>query len=107
MKKTFVYVLCAALVALACVSPASLSTVEAAPTPKTPSAGPAISSITTNASSYLDGIVPRFARFEITFQVDTIAQNLQLPYDANPPPGVAPGVGVTVNALCAFPCSAS
>jgi len=60
--------------------------------------GPTIHSITTNAADYPNGQIPTFEKFEITFQVDTVAQNLQLPYDAAPPPGVAPGQGVSVDA---------
>lgn len=58
----------------------------------------AIHGITTNAAGYPGEIVPRYEKFEITFQVDTTAQNLQLPYDATPPAGIAPGIGITVNA---------
>lgn len=60
---------------------------------------PVIHTITTNAADYLDEKIPQFAKFELTFTVDTIATNLQWPYDASPPTGVQPGIGVTVNAL--------
>jgi len=63
------------------------------------SAGPMIYEVTTNVSSYPDGVVAQYAKFEITFQVDTSAENLQLPFDENPPSGVQPGVGITVDAL--------
>lgn len=62
-------------------------------------AGPDIREITTNASDYLNGQIPRYEKFEITFQVDTVAENLQLPYDPTPPPGIRPELGITVNAL--------
>jgi hypothetical protein len=62
-------------------------------------AGPAIYNITTNASDYPSGQIPRYEKFEITFQVDTIAENPQLPYDPIPPSGIKPGIGITVDAL--------
>jgi hypothetical protein len=40
-----------------------------------------------------------FRKLEITFQVDTAAQNLQLPYDATPPVGIQPEFGVSVDGL--------
>ncbi len=55
--------------------------------------------VSTNAASYPNGQIPQYEKFEINFQVDTAAKNLQWPYDAAPPPGVEPGAGVTVNAL--------
>lgn len=61
--------------------------------------GPAISDITTNQDVYPQGQIPRYSKFEITFQVDSSAENVQLPYDAEPPPGIEPGVGVSVDAL--------
>lgn len=56
-------------------------------------AAPSISNISVNTSN-----IPRYEKFEITFAVNTVAQNLFLPYDPNPPQGVAPGQGVTVDA---------
>lgn len=55
--------------------------------------------VTTNLADYPNGQVPRYGKFEATFQVDTVAENLQLPYDATPPPGLKPAMGITVNAL--------
>jgi len=67
---------------------------------KSPDPGePSIGSIITNSSDYSLGQIPRYQKFEITFNVDIVAQNLQLPYDPAPPAGLAPGIGVTVNAL--------
>jgi hypothetical protein len=60
---------------------------------------PVISDITTNALDYPEGKIPRYAKFEITFQVETAAQNYQLPYDPNPPQGITPEIGVSVEAL--------
>jgi hypothetical protein len=63
------------------------------------SAGPTIREITTNLGGYPAGLVPRYEKLEITFQVDTVAENLQLPFDAAPPPGIAAGLGISVDAL--------
>lgn len=57
--------------------------------------GPPISQVTTNATT-----VERYEKFEITFDIaTTTATTLDLPYDPNPPPGVTPGTGITVEAL--------
>jgi hypothetical protein len=61
--------------------------------------GPKIQNVATNLSEYSQNHIPRYKKFEITFEVDTTASNLQLPYDVNPPPGIDPGIGVTVEAL--------
>jgi hypothetical protein len=54
-----------------------------------------ISGLTASATS-----VPLYAKLELTFNVDnTVATNLQFPYDPAPPSGVAAGIGVTVQAL--------
>jgi hypothetical protein len=63
-----------------------------------PTTGSRISAVSTNSSSYPNGKIPRFNKFEITFQVTTSATNLQIPFDPASPPGVAGGKGVTVNA---------
>lgn len=43
--------------------------------------------------------MPRYEKLELAFQVaNTVAANLQLPYDSTPPPGVEPGVGISVDA---------
>lgn len=60
--------------------------------------GPTIHSVETNAGSYPGGIIPRHDKFEITFQIESVAQNLQMPYDAAPPAGIDPEIGITVNA---------
>ncbi len=60
--------------------------------------GPAIRDITTNLATYAGAEIPQFEKFEITFQVDTTAQNLQLPFDETPPPGLEPGLGISVDA---------
>jgi len=43
--------------------------------------------------------VARYEKFEAEFDVQTIAQYPDLPYDASPPPGLMPGMGVTVDVL--------
>jgi len=63
-----------------------------------PGDGPPISDISTNESDYPDSNVPRYSKLEITFQVDSNAANYQLPYDASPPSGITPKVGVSVDA---------
>ncbi len=58
-----------------------------------------ISQPTTNSGSYPGGTVPKYEKFEITFQINgSTAQNYQLPYDSNPPAGIESGTGITVNA---------
>jgi len=44
-----------------------------------------------------EGLVALYGKFEKSFQVDTVADNLQMPYDATPPAGVTPEQGVTVD----------
>jgi len=38
-------------------------------------------------------------KFEVQFNVQTSATNLDMPYDTAPPPGVQAGIGITVNGL--------
>ncbi len=64
-----------------------------------PQSAPLISGVTTNLATYPQGQVPRYEKFELTFAVATRAENPQLPYDPLPPPGIRPGLGITVNAL--------
>ena len=61
--------------------------------------GPLIDSITTNLTDYSNNQVPRYKKFEVTFNLSTAAKDLQFPYDSNPPAGIEAGSGVTVNAL--------
>ena len=50
-----------------------------------------ISQVTDNRADYLNGQIPTYEKFEVTFQVDnTAAGNFQLPYDPNPPAGIDP-----------------
>jgi len=64
--------------------------------------GPAVREINTNLEDYPNGQVPRYEKLELTFEVDTLAENPQLPHDAAPPPGVEPEIGVSVDALFTF-----
>lgn len=64
-----------------------------------PGGGPVIGPIATNLADYPAGQVPRYEKLELTFDVDTVAKNVQWPYDPAPPPGIAPGLGITVDAL--------
>lgn len=63
--------------------------------------GPRIRDVVFNidAANYSGGSVPRYEKLEITFQVDTSAVNLQLPFDPEPPAGLQPGLGISVEAL--------
>jgi hypothetical protein len=73
-------------------------TLEIEPAPSQ-SIGPEIYNIKTNVPSYLNGVIPRYELFEITFQVDTDAKNFQFPFDVSPPAGIEPEIGITINAL--------
>lgn len=72
--------------------------IHAEPSPRAGD-GPPIRDITTNATEYANGEIPRYEKFEVTFQVDSAAQNFQLPYDPTPPAGIEPGIGISVAAL--------
>ncbi len=61
--------------------------------------GSVVSNITDNIGTFPNQQVPRFAKLELTFDVDTQAPNPQFPFDPNPPPGVAAGIGVSVDGL--------
>jgi len=67
-------------------------------------AATSISSISDNRSSYTGSQIPRYNKFEITFQVQgTVAQNFHFPYDPSPPNGVDPAnpnyKGISVDGL--------
>lgn len=85
--------------ALLMLSSAPAAGSAAFPLAQTQPARPAIYEITTNLDTFPGGQVPRYEKLEITFQVDTSAANLQLPFDANPPAGIQPGAGISVDAL--------
>jgi len=62
-------------------------------------AAPSISNITDNRSSYPSNQIPKYEKFESTFDVNGIlAQNLQVPYDTSPPAGITPNIGISVDA---------
>jgi len=63
-----------------------------------------ITSISDNRLEFAGGQIPRFEKFEITFQVqNAVAQNFQLPYDPDPPEGIDSTYpkhqGISVDAL--------
>jgi len=60
---------------------------------------PFIDNVTTNLTDYPGSQVPRFEKLEVNFDVATISENPQWPYDPAPPPGIEPGLGVSVEAL--------
>jgi hypothetical protein len=60
---------------------------------------PVIKDVSTNEADFPNNQIPRYETLEITFQIDTPAENLQLPYDSTPPSGIAPEIGISVDAL--------
>jgi hypothetical protein len=68
----------------------------------THASGPTISgdSITTNLADYSDGRIPLYGKLEISFVISsTTSTNPYFPYDANTPPGVENGTGISVDAF--------
>lgn len=61
-------------------------------------ARPQIRDIEFNRQNRPERVIPRFEKLEIDFQVKTSAENLQMPYDPAPPPGLKPGTGISVDA---------
>jgi hypothetical protein len=59
---------------------------------------PTIGLISSNLADY-GGQVPRYKKLELTFDIISVANNMQWPYDPAPPAGLQPGTGITVNAL--------
>lgn len=51
------------------------------------------------AVEILTPLVPRYEKFEASFQIETDATNFSLPFDAAAPPGAPRGVGITVDGL--------
>ena len=50
------------------------------------------------------GPVQKYAKLEVAFDItDTAATNMYFPYDTNPPAGIQPGAGISVNAPSAPP----
>jgi hypothetical protein len=57
--------------------------------------GPTIADVRVNTAT-----VGRNEKFELAFDIlDTIATNLQFPYDSDPSSGVSPGIGISVDGL--------
>ena len=65
----------------------------------TSAANAAISAPTIGNVTVTTPDVARYDKFEVRFDVTTVAANPYLPFDAAPPPGVQPGQGVSVDAL--------
>ncbi len=60
--------------------------------------GPALSNIKLSSTS-----VNPFDQVAITFDLSTVAEDYLFRYDTNPPPGVKPGIGVTVEGVFTSP----
>lgn len=78
--------------------------------PKVVFAAPTIGSIQTNQSAYLNSQIPKYEKFEVTFNVNTSAQNPYFPFvppNPTPPPGIDPTnpsyQGVTIDAVFTDP----
>jgi PKD repeat protein len=64
--------------------------------------GPVISNIVVPQSS-----VRVYEKFEVSFDLETVADNPFFRYDPAPPPGLAPGTGVTVEGVFVTPSGAT
>ena len=54
------------------------------------------------------GSVQKYAKLEVAFDItNTAATNMYFPYDTNPPAGIQPGTGISVNALLLPPGQAN
>ena len=61
--------------------------------------GISITGITDNRASYSNNSIPKFEKFEINFLINnTVATQLQWPYDPAPPSNITPGIGISVDA---------
>lgn len=60
---------------------------------------PVIQPITVQTS----GSIPKYDKYEISFDIDTVATNPYFPYDPSPPAGVEVGTGITVDMLLLAP----
>jgi PKD repeat protein len=63
-----------------------------------PLIGPSITNIEKSAA-----LVGQFEKFEISFQLDTVADNYLFRYDPEPPMGIQPGIGVSVTGIFTTP----
>ncbi|MCL4439648.1 MAG: hypothetical protein M1609_03350, partial [Firmicutes bacterium] len=83
-------------------APVSSVWTAAAPSPA-PSAF-SISNVTDNSSAYSLSLIPKYEKFELTFNVNnTVATNLQIPYETVTPPGLTAGAGISVDAIITQP----
>lgn len=57
-----------------------------------------ISNLRDNRGDYPGGQIPKYKKYELTFNVTTSAENLQMPYDPSPPNGVPGKIGISVDA---------
>lgn len=80
---------CFSIILLIVLSSDALKTVVAT--------GPTITSISDNRNEYANNQIPLYEKFEITFDVSTIATNPQFPFDSNPPARIAPSIGISVD----------
>jgi outer membrane protein assembly factor BamB len=64
-----------------------------------PGPGPAITGLNVETL----GSIGKYDKFEVSFDVDTVAANPYFPYDSSPPPGVDSGIGITVDMLILEP----
>ncbi|MEM7130838.1 MAG: hypothetical protein AAF702_31225 [Chloroflexota bacterium] len=64
---------------------------------------PAIVQISDNRTEHPNQAIPINEKFEITFQVTTSATHPQFPYDSNPPNGLIPSQGISVDAIFTDP----
>src|SRR6266508_6063725 len=72
--------------------------------PNTVSAAPTIANITDNRSQYTGSQIPKYEKIEITFNMNgSFASNTFFPFDPNPPFGIPPSAGITVNAIFTDP----
>ncbi len=87
-------------VAPTATKPAPTATPQVTPTktPVTPTTPPPSSAKVSNLQ-VVSGSPAVYEKFEVQFDVQTSATALDMPYDANPPAGVKPGIGITVNGL--------
>src|SRR4030065_1933631 len=59
-----------------------------------------ISNISDNRSNYPNQEIPKYEKFEVTFNInDTVATNFQFPYDGQVVPNLINRVGITVDGL--------
>ena len=72
--------------------------------PNTISAASVIANMTDNRSQYPGSQIPKYEKLEITFNINgSSASNTFFPFDPNPPSGIPPSTGITVNAIFTDP----